>query len=70
MPKSESRKKLIKKLRNFGFEGPYAGSKHMFMIKNDLRLRIPNPHAHDISTPLVLELLRQAGISRKEWDRI
>jgi len=41
-------KDLVKRLRKLGFEGPYEGGKHPFMIKGDLTLTIPNPHRGDI----------------------
>lgn len=68
MPKTIPRKKLIKKLRDFGFVEPYSGGKHQFMVKGELKLRLPNPHQKDISTPLVKEILKQAGLSFKDWD--
>lgn len=45
MPKLSplSRNELIKKLREFGFDGPYSGGKHLYMIKGNLRLTVPNP---------------------------
>ena len=67
MPKNISLRDLIKKFRKFGFDGPYSGGRHMFMIKNKLKVRIPNPHKKDISKSLVSEILRQAGISNKDW---
>lgn len=65
-----SRRDLIYYLRRLGFEGPYAGSKHEVMIRGELRLRIPNPHASDIDRNLLVDLLRQAGISRGEWEEL
>jgi len=65
-----SRTKLIRALRKAGFAGPYTGSDHDFMQKGDLTLRIPNPHGSDIRPNLLAEILRQAGISRKEWERL
>ena len=41
---SISRKELIRHLRQLGFDGPYSGGKHQFMLKGELTLRIPNPH--------------------------
>lgn len=35
---------LVKKLKKFGYKGPFSGGKHLFMIKKDTRLTIPNPH--------------------------
>jgi len=40
------------------------------MVKERLRVRIPNPHRNDISKHLVSEILRQAEISIKEWENI
>lgn len=62
-----SQRNLIKKLKNFGFEGPFSGGKHLFMIKGDLSLTIPNPHGRDIGVGLLNKILKQAGISRKQW---
>jgi len=39
-----NRNDFVKKLRAFGFEGPYSGGKHSFMIKGKIRLTLPNPH--------------------------
>lgn len=58
---------LVKRLRRFGFDGPYQEGKHPYMVKGDLVLTIPNLHRSDIGVDLLSRLLRQAGISRKEW---
>jgi predicted RNA binding protein YcfA (HicA-like mRNA interferase family) len=63
-----SHKELVLKLRHLGFEGPYAGGKHPIMVRGQLRLVIPNVHAADIGIPLLTRILRQAGISRDEWE--
>jgi len=69
LPRSVSRKELVRKLRILGFSGPYSGGKHQFMIKGALKLRIPNPHSKpDISPGLVNAILKQAGIDKKEWE--
>ena len=69
MPKPISVKKLIRNLIILGFHGPYSGGRHMFMIRGSLKLRVPNPHQGDISKSLLSEILRQAGISVKDWDK-
>jgi predicted RNA binding protein YcfA (HicA-like mRNA interferase family) len=64
-----SRKYLIKKFRNLGFRGPYSGGRHQFMIKENLKIRVPNPHkSGDITDSLLHEILRQAEISKDEWN--
>lgn len=45
-------KELVSRLRKFGFEGPYSGGKHLYMIKDELRLTIPNPHRKEIGVAL------------------
>jgi predicted RNA binding protein YcfA (HicA-like mRNA interferase family) len=68
MPSSISRRELIQKFKALGFEGPYAGSKHQFVRKGSLKVRIPNPHKGDISVGLVKQVLKQADISDEAWD--
>ena len=46
-------KELIRFLRKLDFIGPYSGGKHQFMVKGDLRIRIPNPHKKDIGKNLL-----------------
>jgi len=60
---------FVKRLHEFGFEGPYQGGKHPYMVKGDLVLTIPNPHRREISTALLSRILRRAGITREEWLR-
>ena len=62
------RKDLIAKLKKLGFDGPYSGGKHQFLIKDNLRLTIPNPHQSDIGINLLSKILKQAGISNEEWE--
>jgi predicted RNA binding protein YcfA (HicA-like mRNA interferase family) len=64
------RKDLIHFLRRAGFDGPYSGAKHQFMVKGDIVLHIPNPHASDVGRELLSRLLKQAQISREEWERL
>jgi predicted RNA binding protein YcfA (HicA-like mRNA interferase family) len=64
------RRELVSALRRAGFTGPYSGGRHEFMQKGELVLTIPNPHRSDISTGLLAIVLRQAGISRKKWERL
>ncbi|MCX6738945.1 MAG: type II toxin-antitoxin system HicA family toxin [Candidatus Parcubacteria bacterium] len=68
MLKNISWKKLAERFCELGFDGPYSGGRHLFMVKNSLRVRIPNPHTGDISKDLLAEILRQAGISKDEWN--
>jgi predicted RNA binding protein YcfA (HicA-like mRNA interferase family) len=64
-----ARKDLIRCLRAAGFDGPYTGGKHSFMLKDTLTLTIPNPHKGDIRRELLVRILRQAGITRETWEQ-
>jgi predicted RNA binding protein YcfA (HicA-like mRNA interferase family) len=63
-------KELVHYLRKLGFSGPYSGGKHQFMVKGNLRLRIPNPHKKDIGKNLLKLILKEAEISRETWKRL
>ena len=65
-----SRHDLIRYLRMLGFDGPFSGGNHQYMTRGDVTIRIPNPHRGDISTELLVRLLRQAGISRTTWEHL
>lgn len=64
------RNDLIRTLRKAGFDGPYSGGKHQFMVRGELRLSIPNPHTGEISPSLLTRILRQANISREDWEQL
>lgn len=64
------RRDLVAGLRALGFQGPFSGGKHQFMQRGDIVLTIPNPHRGDIGQKLLALLLRQAGVSRRDWERV
>lgn len=65
-----SRSDLIRYLRILGFDGPFSGGNHQFMVRNDVTVRIPIPHRGDIGTELLIRILRQAGIPRAIGERL
>jgi hypothetical protein len=40
------------------------------MTRGELRIRVPNPHGSVISSGLIAEILRQAGVSRDDWESV
>jgi len=60
---------LVKRLRQLGFDGPFRGGKHPYMLRGDLVLTVPNPHRGNISVALLSRILKQAGISRQDFHR-
>ena len=63
-------KELIHFLRKLNFSGPYSGGKHQFMVKGDLRVRIPNPHKRDIGKNLLKQILIEAEIDIGVWEKL
>jgi len=61
---------LIRCLRKAGFKGPFSGGRHPFMEKGNLTLTIPNAHDKEIGRDLLSKIMRQAGISREEWEKL
>lgn len=68
------RSELIRRLRRLGFDGPYAGSKHHFMITEQYRLTVPSNA--EFSVPQLRMMLREAAeiigrnISAEEWNNL
>ena len=61
---------FIRYFKQLGFDGPYSGRKHQLMIKGNLTIRLPNPHRSDIGKELLGRVLRQAHVSREEWEKL
>ncbi len=40
------------------------------MQRGDVTVWIPNPHRGDISSGFLIRILRQAGITREEWEAL
>ena len=64
------RRELIAGLRRLGFDGPYSGGKHEFLVRGERTLTLPNPHQNDIGRDLLARILRQAGVAREEWETV
>jgi hypothetical protein len=68
------RRDFIRKLRGLGFEGPFSGTRHQFMVWQQHRQTIPTNS--EFSVPQIRMLLRQVEsiLERKltldEWDAL
>ena len=68
------RRDFIRKLRALGFDGPFSGTRHQFMISGQHRQTIPTNSEY--SAPQLLLLLRQIesilarSISLDEWSSL
>ena len=67
--KPVKRRELIRRLRVLGFSGPKHKGKHPYMERGEQTLTIPGEHRRDISVPLLIEILRQAAISKEDWEK-
>mgnify|MGYP001561745355 CR=1 FL=1 len=70
MPDPVTRRELIRRFKQLGFTGPVEGAKHAFMVKSDLKVRIPNPDRGEIDGALLREILRQAGVAWTTWKSV
>ncbi len=61
---------LIRSLRRLGFHGPHSGTKHQYMARGNVTVRIPNPHRGDIDKSLLARILREGGIDKEEWEDV
>ena len=59
---------FVRKMKDLGFSGPFQEGKHPYMIRGNISITIPNPHKGDISVDLLSRIIRQAFISREEWN--
>ena len=68
------RGEFIRRVRRLGFDGPYSGSKHHFMITGQHRLTVPSNA--EFSVPQLKMMLREAAeiigrdISAEEWNNL
>ncbi len=68
------RNDFIRRLRRLGFNGPYSGSKHQFLIFEHHRLTVPSNAEY--SVPQLKMMLREAAeilgrdISADEWNKL
>jgi len=60
-----SRRELIRRLVALGFDGPYAGGRHEFLLRGEIRLILPSPHRGEIGVDLLTHLLRQARVTQE-----
>ena len=68
------RRDFIRKLRGLGFDGPYSGTRHQFMVFREHRQTIPTNSEY--SVPQVRMLVRQVEsilerpVSLEEWNSL
>jgi len=68
------RRVFIKRLRQFGFEGPLAGTRHQFMVYEQHRLAVPSNSEYSVPQlrMMVREMEEIIGreITADEWNEL
>lgn len=68
------RRDFIRRLRKLGFDGPYSGTRHQFMILKQYRLAIPSNSEY--SVPQLRMMVREVKeiidreITVNEWNKL
>ena len=66
------RRDFIRRLRQIGFDGPYSGTRHQFMIYKQYRLAIPSNTEYSVPQLRMMLQEIEAIIGRKitidEWN--
>lgn len=68
------RREFIRRLRVLGFDGPFSGARHQFLVLKENRLTIPSNEEY--SVPQLKMMLKEAElilgreISLKEWEKL
>jgi hypothetical protein len=68
------RRVFIKRLRKLGFEGPFSGTRHQFMLFRNYRLSIPSNA--EFSVPQLRMMIREVEsilgrtLDSDEWNRL
>jgi len=68
------RRDFIQRLRKLGFEGPFSGTRHQFMVYGQHRLAIPSNVEY--SVPQLRMMIREVEgiigheITADEWNRL
>jgi hypothetical protein len=66
------RRDFVKKLRALGFEGPYTGTRHKFMLFQSYRLAIPSSDEYSVPQlkMMLFEVAEILGrtITINEWN--
>lgn len=68
------RSDFIRRLRRLGFDGPYSGSRHQFLVLGNHRLTVPSNSEY--SVPQLRMMLREAAeiigreMTADEWNNL
>lgn len=68
------RRLFIKRLRKLGFDGPYSGTRHHFMVYENHRLSIPSNSEYSVPQLKMMvnevESIINQDLSSDEWSNL
>ena len=68
------RSDFIRKLRRLGFDGPFTGTRHQFMVLSQKRLAVPSNSEYSVPQLRMLvreiEILLGREVSMEEWTNL
>ncbi len=68
------RRDFVKKIRRIGFEGPYSGTRHQFMVYGQHRLTIPSNDEYSVPQLRMMigeiEVILEREITLEEWNSL
>ncbi len=68
------RRDFIRQLRKLGFDGPYSGARHQFMVYEQHRLAIPSNAEYSVPQLRIMMREVEAIIGREitvdEWNKL
>lgn len=68
------RRTFVRRLRTLGFEGPYSGARHQFLIYQNHRLAIPSNAEYSVPQVRMMvkevEEILERKISLQEWANL
>jgi len=68
------RREFIRRLRQLGFDGPFSGTRHQFMVYENRRLTIPSNAEYSVAQLRVMirevEEVLGRDLTLAEWNRL
>ena len=68
------RRDFIKRLRQLGFDGPYSGTRHQFMVYENHRLAIPSNSEYSVPQLRMMlneiEAILDRSVTVDEWNSL
>ena len=65
---------FIRKLRQLGFDGPFAGTRHQFMVWSQKRLAIPSNSKYSVPQLRMMirevEAVIQREVDSEQWNNL